>query len=201
MGRGQCRGERGLGSSGGIWASRGAAAGDGGSPRLWARLGRGRPRVRDTLRGHALPAPGDPPTRVLPPLATPASRSLPAAARDFPSRPLLRSASPPPLVSCWRRWLFAQLEVRGACRLLAGPDCLPSGCGFRSPPLAALPEPLPSSTLHTSATAAPSQPDIPQGWVMAASSTRLKNHLVSLSFPPPLCFPRLLPHIQPSPCF
>ena len=159
------------------------------------------PGPRHTVGTRPARPRGPPPTRVLPPLATPASRSLPAAARDFPSRPLLRSASPPPLVSCWRRRLFAQLEVRGACRLLAGPDCLPSGCGFRSPPLAALPEPLPSSTLHTSATAAPSQPDIPQGWVMAASSTRLKNHLVSLSFPPPLCFPRLLPHIQPSPCF
>lgn len=153
-----------------------------GSPRLWARLGRGRPRVREVLRGHALPTLGDPasltpppaPPRVLPPLATPASRSLPAPAesRDGPSQPLPRTASPPPLASCGRRRQFAQLEVRGAWRLLAGPDCLPCGCGSRSPPQQhPHPEPLLSSTLHTSAIAVPSQPDRPQGWVMAASST------------------------------
>ncbi|XDB64689.1 hypothetical protein AB1E18_017996 [Capra hircus] len=61
------------------------------------------------------------PPQVLPPLATPASRSLPAPAesRDGPSQPLPRTASPPPLASCGRRRQFAQLEVQTSASFAA----------------------------------------------------------------------------------
>lgn len=110
-------------------------------------------------------------------------RSAPAESRDRPSQPLPHTASPPLLASCWRRRQFAQLEVRGAWRLLAGPDRLPFGCGFRSPPSSSTliqspfrPPPSTPQLLQP----LPNQTDPKAGW-MAASSTRLK---ISLSVSP-----------------
>lgn len=86
-----------------------------GSPRLWARLGRGRPRVREVLRGQSLPTLGDPASLTPPPrpgsflpwqLPLP-DRFPPRPGRPFPA-PSAHSLPSP------ARFLLAEAAVRAA---------------------------------------------------------------------------------------
>ena len=143
-----------------------------GSPRLWARLGRGRPRVREVLRGQSLPTLGDPasltppPPRVLPPLATPASRSLPAPAgtalpSPFRAQPPLPRSLPAGGGGSSRSWRCGELggSWQGLTAFLLGvvSGVPPSSTLIQSP---FRPPPSTPQLLQP-----PPQPDRLQGWV------------------------------------
>lgn len=179
-----------------------------GSPRLWARLGRGRPRVREVLRRQSLPTLGDPASLTPPPAPGPsslgnsrfqiASRPGTALPSPFRAQPPLPCSLPAGGGGSSRSWRCGELggSWQGLTAFLLG---VVSGVPPSSSSLIQSPFRPPPSTPQL-LQPPPNQTDPKAGW-MAASSTRLKNFLVSLSFPPPLCFPGLLPHIQPSPSF
>lgn len=88
-----------------------------GSPRLWARLGRGRPRVREVLRRQSLPTLGDPASLTPPP--APGPSSLGNSRFQIASRPGRVPGPPFPAPSAHSlpspaRFLLAEAAVRAA---------------------------------------------------------------------------------------